>query len=852
MAYAALSSLMHTLQQLLQPNQQLVCGSCIQQQHVESAYQSLCALQVFLEDTSKEAKDIETLKVIEKRIRDIVYKAEDRVDSSLRSVILAYNGDNRERACRSFSEELVEVEKEVDSLKKEVMQIEFNKLGFKSTEATITSSSSRRYATEHSTIVGMEDDFNTIVDRLTAQTDELIVIPIVGMGGIGKSTLARKVYDDLSIRSRFDKRAWVTVSENYNERQMLLEVVSSITGSNQEMSNDQLMEIVFRGLKRRRFLIVIDDIWSTEAWDQMQRVFPNDDNKRRILLTTRLKNVADCASCPDSPPHGMSFLNFRDSWILFTERLFGKYPYPPQLEEIGKHIVKQCRGLPLSIIVVAGLLGKMEPTHDNWKKLEKNLNSFFGTVSEQCRAILSLSYSYLPQHLKACFLYVGGFPEDMEIYVWKLTRLWIAEQFIKARCDKRLEIIAEEYLEELIDRSLILAGKQKANGRMKTCKIHDLLRQLCIREAQIENFVHVKIENVPIFSERINNERRVIVPLDCYRHGSGIISKIRSLVFTSINHIYIYERPCSIISHFELLKVLDVSSIKYDFSGVISQLVHLRYVAAKIAKAPSLAKLWNLQTVILHSISRYLELPLEIWTKTEIRHLIIAGFIPNPLEAESQGEQPLFLNNLQILVVKSSPFLAEILRRTPNIIKLKIMSLKPVDWPAILDSVILLQQMEKLTIEALLGFDPMILSRDCFLPNLKQLTFIFTCLAWEDMDVLANLPNLEVLKTNHAFRGTDWRLDEDVVFQKLKYLRMKYGDLERWEAASDNFPMLEQLILIELLKLEEIPQSIGEITTLKLIHIENCSSGAASSAKKIQQEQESEGNDELQFQIFRR
>ncbi|KAH0775838.1 hypothetical protein KY290_007249 [Solanum tuberosum] len=205
----------------------------------------------------------------------------------------------------------------------------------------------------------MEDDFNIIFDRLSSQTDELTVIPIFGMGGIDKTTLAKKVYDDAYIRSQFDKHAWVTISEDYNHKQMLLEIASSITRINQEMSDDQLMEIVYRGLKGRRFLIVIDDIWSTEAWEQMQRIFPNDDNRSRILLTTRLKYIADYVSCPDFPPHSKSFLSPEDSWNLFTEKLFRKDQCPPLLVEIGKHIVQQCQGLPLSIVVIAGLLGKI-------------------------------------------------------------------------------------------------------------------------------------------------------------------------------------------------------------------------------------------------------------------------------------------------------------------------------------------------------------------------------------------------------------------------------------------------------------------------------------------------------------
>lgn len=161
MAYAALSSLIHTLKHLLQSKSPLISNgnTSIQQQHVESAYQNLCDLQVFLENTSMEVKDIEDVKVVEKRIKDIVYKAEDRIDSSLRSIILLDNGDNdREMAYKAFNEELQQVGKEVCFLKKEVMMIKFNKhIGFSKLPESATTSSPRRSIIEEKTVVGMKN-----------------------------------------------------------------------------------------------------------------------------------------------------------------------------------------------------------------------------------------------------------------------------------------------------------------------------------------------------------------------------------------------------------------------------------------------------------------------------------------------------------------------------------------------------------------------------------------------------------------------------------------------------------------------------------------------------------------------
>ncbi|XP_049379685.1 putative late blight resistance protein homolog R1A-3 [Solanum stenotomum] len=396
---------------------------------------------------------------------------------------------------------------------------------------------------------------------------------------------------------------------------------------------------------------------------------------------------------------------------------------------------------------------------------------------------------------------------------------------------------------------------------MKTCKIHDLLRQLCLSVTHTENVVHIVNGNVPMFLlEAIDDQRRVIVLSKLEEkqvyppmHSNGITSIART--FISMQYFQYSDFPegiCSIFSEFKLLKVLDVLNVWLDFSSVIPELVHLRYVAASIEEALSLDKLRNLQTIILQrnigiNSSRELEQPVDIWRMLELRHVDIRSplYISNPLEAEN----PLFLNNLQNLYLYNSPFIVEIIRRTPNLKKLKLLiddSDHP-DWPAILDSLILLEDLETLLIK-LESIDLNIFSGDilsCKIkklsPNIKKLMLLGTYIPWEVVNLLANLPNLEVIGGEYAFAGTDWKVDEDVVFHKLKYLQIGEADLERWEATgSDNFPMLEQLILYGLDKLEEIPESIGDIMTLKLIKIDNCSSSVDNSAKRIQQENEDE------------
>lgn len=167
-------------------------------------------------------------------------------------------------------------------------------------------------------------------------------------------------------------------------------------------------------------------------------------------------------------------------------KVFGDKGCSPVLERVGQEIARKCGGLPLSLVLVAGILEKMEKTERCWSQVAEDLGSY---IHSDSKAIVEHSYKHLPYHLKPCFVYFGTFLEDEEINVSKLTWLWIGEGFIKDGEGKRLEDIAEAYLENLIRRNLVMDAKRSCDGKIKACRIHDLLLEFCKRRAEEEHLL---------------------------------------------------------------------------------------------------------------------------------------------------------------------------------------------------------------------------------------------------------------------------------------------------------------------------------------------------------------------------
>ncbi|CAA2958519.1 late blight resistance homolog R1A-3 isoform X1 [Olea europaea subsp. europaea] len=204
------------------------------------------------------------------------------------------------------------------------------------------------------------------------------------------------------------------------------------------MDDESLAVDLYKSLKGRRYLIVMDDIWDINAWNDLKRYFPNHNVGSRILFTSRNKEVSLKAS-PRCVTNVLPFLLEVECWELLQRKVFLKELCPQQLVDIGKQIARNCHGLPLAVTVIAAVLANIEKKKHLWLEVAKNLSSHISRDPNNCNYLLELSYNHLPIHLKPCFLYLGAFEEDREMPVRKLISLWVVEGFIKTEEQKSLE-----------------------------------------------------------------------------------------------------------------------------------------------------------------------------------------------------------------------------------------------------------------------------------------------------------------------------------------------------------------------------------------------------------------------------
>ncbi|KZV23328.1 hypothetical protein F511_02229 [Dorcoceras hygrometricum] len=823
-----------------------------EKQQIESLVGSMACFHDFFARSWKKRSRV--ARCLERKIRDAAHKAEDVIESYISEHFLAENGGEKLEGSE-FISELVRLVEEIKSIQLKVTRLMDSWAGAEEDlryTHFLPLASSGDY-----TMIGLQDDSLQLMDRVVGQQSEkLLILPVVGMGGIGKTTLVKNVFKK-SIEYPFDVAAWITVSHNYRARDILLGLLESMRRLTNEMlqeSDEKLSDCLYKCLKGRRYLIVMDNIWHKQAWDKVKRLFPDDNIGSRVLLTTRESDVATYANSSCHEHHLMRPLNENESWDLLRFKIFGdEERCPAELEKVGQKIARSCKGLPLSIVVISGVLSRAPKTLVEWEPIAKDIYSVLLANGSKCAELLNFSYDRLPHHLKACFLYMGVFPLDSETPISKLITLWVAEGFIKSNCLKSLEEVGEEYFDDLMSANLISVGERRLGGKVKTFVVHDLVREWCLSRALEEKFIHTLNANIYNCQEVISDARRLCILKDSSDETQADIHETIG-TFPLIRSLLSQSNPQKKLRCCKLLRVLDLSKVDLaDFPRVILDLVHLRYVSLCFKQEQEIYisedlpdSLRNLQVLIINQrcINSSVHLPQGIWRMPHLRHLQLGKcYFPHPQE----GDKNPVLKNLQTLAYVSGwCCMKEFIQGIPNVKKLGI-RFEVVDERRVhVSSIRHLGKLHKLEILKCIvepgSYDN--IAMDLTLPrNLKRLTLTGTRISWKEMSIVGSLPNLEILKLkDHACEGSEWEPVEGE-FCRLKLLHIDGSDLQHWRAEKEHFPILEHLFLFECKKLEEIPFDFVSLETLERIELDDASPSAVASALQIQAEQQDLGNE---------
>ncbi|KAJ6737757.1 DISEASE RESISTANCE PROTEIN RP [Salix viminalis] len=413
------------------------------------------------------------------------------------------------------------------------------------------------------------------------------------------SSAAVEKWHDPRIASLYLEEADVVGIENPKHLLGFLVTANEPVPDNlQSMTDFQLIDALRNYLGRRRYVIVLDDVWDVNAWETIKYAFPDCNCGSRIIFTTRLGNLAESIE-NTSHVYDLQPLPENEAWTLFCMKAFRGEPKavcPPELEEMSRDILRKCDGLPLAIVAIGGLLSKKKNEGLEWKKVrdclatEMKSNNDLGSL----RRILQLSYDHLPYYLKQCYLYLSVFPEDYLIKRMKLIRLWIVERFVEEKQGFTMEEVAEEYLNELVNRSLIQVAEMNHFNRVKTCRVHDLMREIILLKSREESLV--MIANGTRISK---NEKVRRLSID--ENSEEVQSDMRFPYlwsFLSFSSHHSFEHG---FRNYKLLRVLNLDRAHfYSFPPELVELIHLRYLSLR----------WTMITELPESIRKlkYLEI----------------------------------------------------------------------------------------------------------------------------------------------------------------------------------------------------------------------------------------------------
>ncbi|KAL6351168.1 hypothetical protein AAG906_031754 [Vitis piasezkii] len=685
--------------------------------------------------------------------------------------------------------------------------------------------------------VGIEEPTNKLVSWALEPKQRLEVMFVVGMAGLGKTTLVHSVYE--SVKQNFDCHVWITASKSKTKLDILWTFLVEKFGCTITQGADvvALTHKLRKFLHNKRYVIVLDDLWVKDVWESIR---------------TRRGDIANSWRDDDSVDiHMLQPLSPERAEKLFYKKAFSRNGRCPSgLEEVSKSILQKCDGLPLGIIEIGRLLSIKAPTKNEWKMLHDSLESELrvsGGLSNITK-VLSASYNDLPFHLKYCFLYMSIFPETSPVKRRRLIRLWIAEGFVIEKGGKTSEEVGEEYLNELIDRSLIKVNEMDFDGRPKSVGVHSLMLKMILSVSREENFCSVCTGAERNLSEKT---RRLSIQKEDF-DVSQDLPCVRTFFSFGIGKV-------KIGSNFKLLKVLDIQGTPLEeFPGVIKDLLLLRYLSLRntnIRSIPgTLGDLHHLETLDLKQ-TLVTKVPKAVLQLEKLRHLLVYRYnmesaLPFDIVQGFKAPKRIgVLKNLQKLsFVKASgqhrmsrehrmiqgldnltqlrklgivelakehgASLCLSIEKMPNLHSLNVTSLnkeEPLELDAMTNPPPLLQ---RLYLKGPLNRFPQWATS---LHDLERIRLKWSSLTENPIAALQNLPNLTELQLLDAYTGT--QLD----FNSGKFPKLKILDLQQLEQVRSimmeegTLPCLQKLIISHCSRLVQVPRGIDKLIHLQML-----------------------------------
>ncbi|XP_027157400.1 disease resistance protein RPM1-like [Coffea eugenioides] len=857
MAETVVSFVSNHLTTLLREEGSLLGGL---RQEVELIKDELGHMKAFLKVAEAKEDDDPRLQEWIKQVREAAYDIEDVLDEfvlrdrvSKPSILKAIKSL---RARHQVASEIQSIRSRIKNISegRQRYQVEFG------IDDRVTGSStmndSCRYSrddtllVEEAKLVGIDEPKQHLISKLLEGHDhQLKVISVVGMAGLGKTTLVKKVHEDPDVRKNFPVRAWVTVSQTCDFPKLLRDLIWQLHEEGKKPVPQSIESMTTAGLKKfvndflqqaGRYAIVFDDVWDVEFWNEIKFALPEGNYGNRIMLTTRNADVAS-ASCTESQDYvyKMEPLSIEDSWTLFCNKIFKGDRCPDHLMDVAKAVLDKCDGLPMAILAICGLLASKDASRiDEWEIVQHSLGGELeGTGKlERVKRILSLSYNDLPSHLKPCLLYLSIYPEDYLIHCRMLVRLWTAERFVEWRERMRIEDVAWAYLSELINRSLIQVTGVFYEGLPYACRIHDLLREVILIKSREQNMVTVttgqpmtwpsekvlelggeEIEETP--NEVFNLLHLTYLSL-CDTKVERVpkaIGKLQHLEYLNLGNTGVRELPVEILKlqklrHLIVFQRVDPSYIDYGYHGF---------------KGPSkLGGLLALQTLNTIDASSGSEIVKEIGKLTQLRELTITQ-----LRREDGKELCFSLVNLTSLR------------------ELSVASVGKGDDYEIIDlnhhqhsvssssSCSFLRSLRMLIMRGRLETMPVWITH---LQNLVKISLSWSRLrADEDpLKSLQHLPNLGEIGFSGSYQGERLCFKAGG-FLKLKRLWLRRMEGLRWMTVEEGAcPNLRKLVLSRLPLLEDLPSGIQHLSHLQELGLCEMSSRLMEKVENQQEESE--------------